>query len=109
MRAALLAAGLVLAVCGTGVPAMAGDWLIFKEVPQNELGDISRSLDIHCQIGAESLAREWTFLAQVRSPTSGEIVELLPFEEVEATLFRLCREGAAMSALQYGAAVNRAR
>jgi hypothetical protein len=28
-------------------PAMAGDWPIFKEVPQSELDGISRSLDIH--------------------------------------------------------------
>jgi hypothetical protein len=91
-------------------PAMAGDWPIFKEVPQSELDGISRSLDIHCQIGAESLAEQWTSLARFPYPTTGEIVELLPpVEEVEAKLFELCREGAAISALSYGAAVNRAR
>jgi hypothetical protein len=82
------------------MPAMAGDWAIFKEVPQSELDAISRSLDIHCQIGAESLTEQYTFLARFRSPTTGEIVELLPpVEDLAVELFRLCREGAAMSAL----------
>ena len=89
------------------MPAMAGD-SIFKEVPQNELDEISRSLDLHCRTYAQRFAVLWAF---PKGHPGGEICELghPSREEMEATIFDICREATDFSALQYGAAVNLAR
>ena len=82
--------------------ALAGDWAIFKEVPQEELEEISALLDRHCEASAKTWGQY--FAAPSGPPGDDEFRR-----ELRAKFFEVCREAAAHSALQYGAAVNRAR
>ena len=74
----------------------------FPELPLSEIEDIAAVLDNHCEVDAASSALLFASYGGLHNDK--EVVS-----EIKEKIFKICREAAAVAALQYSAALNRAK
>ncbi len=75
---------------------------LFPQLTQIEIDDISATLDKHCEIDARSLTLSLAAYGGVQEDKD-------TVSHMKDEIFKTCREDAAMAALQYSAALNKAK